>query len=59
MAKPRTGFSKNKAWQGQGGVQPQHIASFIVFFQAFSKIKLNLSYQVFTLTLLCVMKKEG
>jgi len=27
--KPRTGVSKNKAWQDSGGVQPQPIASFI------------------------------
>lgn len=46
MAKPRTGASKNKAWQGQAGAQPQPIASFTGGFKAFPKIKMSLSYQV-------------
>lgn len=39
MAKLRTEVSKNKTWQGQGGVQTQPIAPFIGFSKAFPKIK--------------------
>lgn len=49
MAKPRTGVSKNRAWQGCGGVQPQSIASFIRFLKAFPKVKLSRFYIDFPL----------